>query len=157
MVKTTSSVGLEPFDRLADKVQSLVGVLERTRAELTRTAEDNARLSREVDALRTQLATAEGQGAQAQSLRAERDQIRTRVTEMGPGVPRTEVLVGDVESGQHRNPDRVSAGREFRRRLDLLVDVVGQMGDVLDVERAPDRVALTHDLDGHDARQVIGH
>ncbi|MCH7747422.1 MAG: cell division protein ZapB [Acidobacteria bacterium] len=82
MVKTTSSVGLEPFDRLADKVQSLVGVLERTRAELTRTAEDNARLSREVDALRTQLATAEGQGAQAQSLRAERDQIRTRVTEM---------------------------------------------------------------------------
>lgn len=82
MVKTTSSVGLEPFDRLADKVQSLVGVLERTRAELTRTAEDNARLSREVDALRTQLATAEGQGAQAQSLRTERDQIRTRVTEM---------------------------------------------------------------------------
>ena len=82
MVKTTSSVGLEPFDRLADKIQSLVGVLERTRAELTRTAEDNARLSREVDALRSQLAAAEGQGAQAQSLMAERDQIRARVTEM---------------------------------------------------------------------------
>ena len=82
MVKPTSSVSLEPIDRLADKVQSLVGVLERTRAELTRTVEDNARLSREVDALRTQLATAEGQGAQAQSLRAERDQIRAQVTEM---------------------------------------------------------------------------
>ena len=82
MVKKPSSVSLEPIDRLADKVQSLIGVLERTRAELTRTIEDNVRLSGEVDALRTQLATAEGQGAQAQSLRTERDQIRTRVTEM---------------------------------------------------------------------------
>ena len=82
MVKPASSVSLEPIDRLADKVQSLIGVLERTRAELTRTAEDNVRLSGEVDALRTQLATAEGQGAQAQSLRTERDQIRARVTEM---------------------------------------------------------------------------
>ena len=82
MVKPTSSVSLEPIDRLADKVQSLIGVLERTRAELTRTAEDNVRLSGEVDALRTQLATVEGQGAQAQSLRTERDQIRARVTEM---------------------------------------------------------------------------
>ena len=82
MVKLSSSVSPEPFDRLADKVQSLIGVLERTRAELTRTAEDNVRLSGEVDALRTQLASAEGQGAQAQSLRTERDQIRARVTEM---------------------------------------------------------------------------
>lgn len=82
MVKPASSVSLEPIDRLADKIQSLIGLLERTRAELTRTAEDNVRLSGEVDALRTQLATAEGQGAQAQSLRTERDQIRARVTEM---------------------------------------------------------------------------
>ena len=82
MVKSMPSVSLEPIDRLADKVQSLVAVLERTRAELTRTVEDNARLSRETDALRAQLATAEGQGAQAQSLRTERDQIRARVTEM---------------------------------------------------------------------------
>ncbi len=83
MAKPTSSVvSLEPIDRLADKVQSLIGVLERTRADLTRTSEDNARLSAEVDALRTQLATSEGQGAQAEHLRAERDQIRERVTEM---------------------------------------------------------------------------
>ncbi len=82
MVTPTLAVNLEPIDRLADQVQSWIGVLERTRAELIRTAEDNVRLSGEVDALRTQLATAEGQGAQAQSLRMERDQIRTRVTEM---------------------------------------------------------------------------
>ena len=82
MVKSMSSVGLEPIERLADKVQSLVAVLERTRAELTRTVEDNARLSRETDALRAELATAAGQGAQAQDLRTERDQIRARVTDM---------------------------------------------------------------------------
>ncbi|HJN45482.1 MAG: hypothetical protein CL477_01785 [Acidobacteria bacterium] len=82
MMNPTSSVSLEPIDRLADKVQSLIAVLERTRAELIHTAEDNARLSREVDALRTKLASAEDQGAEAQGLRTERDQIRARVAEM---------------------------------------------------------------------------
>ena len=81
-MKPTASVSLEPIDRLADKVQSLVGVLERTRAELTRATDDNTRLSQELDSLRAELAAAEGQGAQAQSLRSERDQIRARVTEM---------------------------------------------------------------------------
>lgn len=82
MAKSTPSVSLEPVDRLADKIQSLVGVLERTRAELARTAEDNARLSREVDTLRAQLTEAADQEAQTTTLRAERDEIRTRVTEM---------------------------------------------------------------------------
>jgi regulator of replication initiation timing len=82
MMKPTSSLSLEPIDRLAEKVQTLVGVLERTRAELTRAADDNARLSQEVDVLRTRLASAEDQGAQAQSLQTERDQIRVRVAEM---------------------------------------------------------------------------
>ena len=82
MTKPTPAVNLEPLDRLSDKIQSMVGVLERTRTELARTAEDNARLSREVDALREQLATAENQSVQAQALQAERDQLRTRVTEM---------------------------------------------------------------------------
>ena len=82
MVKPTSSLSLEPIDRLAEKVQPLVGVLERTRAELTRASEDNARLSQEVDVLRGRLASAEDQGAQAHSLQTERDQIRVRVTEM---------------------------------------------------------------------------
>jgi FtsZ-binding cell division protein ZapB len=82
MVKPTSSLSLEPIDRLAEKVQTLVGVLERTRAELTRASEDNARLSQEVDVLRARMVSAEDQGAQAHSLQTERDQIRVRVTEM---------------------------------------------------------------------------
>lgn len=76
------TLSLEPIDRLADKVQTLVGVLERTRAELTRAADDNARLSQEVDVLRTRLASAEDQGAQTLSLLTERDQIRVRVADM---------------------------------------------------------------------------
>jgi len=87
MVKSTGAVGLEPIDQLAEKVQSLVGVLERTRTELTQTAEDNVRLSHEIDALRAKLSTAESllstaedQGARTKDLETERDQIRARVT-----------------------------------------------------------------------------
>jgi len=82
MANSATSTGLAPIDRLGDKVNSLIDVLERTRTELTRAVEDNARLSHEVDALRAQLATAEGQGAQAQGLLEERERIRGRVTEL---------------------------------------------------------------------------
>ena len=88
-MKSPSSVSLEPIDQLAEKVQSLIGVLEQTRAELERTVQDNTQLSgsvdtlsSEVDALRAQLATVEGENTQVQSLRDERDQVRTRVTEI---------------------------------------------------------------------------
>ena len=82
MVKPESSLSLESIDRLAEKIQSLIGVLERTRAELTRASEDNARLSQELDLIQSRLANAEDQGAQAQDLLSERDQIRTRVSKM---------------------------------------------------------------------------
>ena len=82
MAKPAPSLSLESIDRLSEKVQSLISVLERTRAELTRASEDNARLSQELDLLQSRLANAEDQGAQAQNLLSERDQIRTRVSEM---------------------------------------------------------------------------
>ncbi len=82
MVKPASSPSLESIDRLSKKVQSLIDVLEHTRAELTRASEDNARLSQDLDVLQSRLTSAEDQGAQAQDLASERDQIRTRVSEM---------------------------------------------------------------------------
>ena len=82
MVKPASSPSLESIDRLSKKVQSLIDVLEHTRAELTRASEDNARLSQDLDVLQSRLTSAEDQGAQAQDLLSERDQIRTRVSEM---------------------------------------------------------------------------
>ena len=82
MTKTSVSVELESIERLADKVKSMVALLERSRVEQARTAEDNRRLVSEVDALNARLSEAEGADAEMTLLRSERDQIRTRVSEM---------------------------------------------------------------------------
>lgn len=81
-VAAARGVDLEPIDRLEEKVKLLVGMIDRLRAENARASEENARLSREVDAMRAQLAEAEGTGVELSSLREERDLIRTRVSEM---------------------------------------------------------------------------
>ncbi len=78
----THTVDVESIERLADKVRDLIGVLERTRGELSQTIEDNLRLSREVEDLKTQLSSAESTSAEMASLMDEREQIRTRVTAM---------------------------------------------------------------------------
>jgi len=75
-------VDLEPIDRLEEKVRMLVGVIDRLRADNVKASEDNARLSRELDALRGRLTEAEGSGVELSALREERDLIRSRVTEM---------------------------------------------------------------------------
>ena len=60
MAKTaTRSVELEPIDRLEEKVKLLVGMVERMKAEQTRAAEENQRLSRELDAMRARVAASE--------------------------------------------------------------------------------------------------
>ena len=83
MAKTaTRSVELEPIDRLEEKVKLLVGMVERIKAEQARAAEDNQRLSRELDAMRARLASSEGIASELSSLKEERDVIRTRVTDM---------------------------------------------------------------------------
>lgn len=75
-------VDLEPIDRLEEKVRMLVGMIDRLRAEGAKASDENARLSREMDALRTRLVEAEGTGAELNVLREERDLIRSRVGEM---------------------------------------------------------------------------
>jgi FtsZ-binding cell division protein ZapB len=76
------SVDLEPIDRLEEKVKLLVSMVERLKAEQARGAEDNQRLSRELDALRAQMAASDGLASELSSLKEERDVIRTRVTDM---------------------------------------------------------------------------
>jgi regulator of replication initiation timing len=78
----TRGVDLEPIDRLEEKVRMLVGMIDRLRADNVRAAEDNDRLSRELDAMRGRLADAEGTNVELSALREERDLIRTRVNEM---------------------------------------------------------------------------
>ena len=80
--RTTHTVDVESIERLAEKVRDLVGVLERTRGELSQAIEDNLRLSREAEHLRSELTSAESANAEVSSLLAKREQIRTRVGQM---------------------------------------------------------------------------
>ena len=83
MAKTaTRSLELEPIDRLEEKVKLLVGMVERMKSEQARAAEENQRLSRELDALRSRIASADMLAGELSSLKQERDVIRTRVTDM---------------------------------------------------------------------------
>jgi regulator of replication initiation timing len=83
MVKAaTRSVDLEPIDRLEEKVKLLVSMVDRMKAEQARVAEDNHRLSRELESLRSQLSANDGLSTELSMLRDERDVIRTRVTDM---------------------------------------------------------------------------
>ena len=75
-------VDLEPIDRLEEKVKLLVGVIDRLRADQARAADENTRLSRELDGLRARLTEAEGTSSELTALREERALIRSRVDEM---------------------------------------------------------------------------
>jgi regulator of replication initiation timing len=79
---TSTSAGLEPIDRLEEKIKLLVNVIGRLRGEQSRVVEENARLQRELESLRGRIADAEGATNELTTLRDERDQIRTRVSEM---------------------------------------------------------------------------
>ena len=73
---------LEPIDRLEEKIKLLVGMVTTLRAEQARAADEQARLMQEIDTLRARLADAESVSGELDTLREERDVIRTRVTEM---------------------------------------------------------------------------
>jgi regulator of replication initiation timing len=78
----TRSVDLEPIDRLEEKVRLLVGMVDRMKADQARVAEENQRLTREVEAMRSRLAASETVHTELESLREERNVIRNRVGEM---------------------------------------------------------------------------
>ena len=81
-VAVARAVDVEPIDRLEEKLKMLVGVIDRLRAESTKTAEENQRLSREVESLRARVAEAEGTTGELTALREERELVRSRVSEM---------------------------------------------------------------------------
>jgi regulator of replication initiation timing len=75
-------VDLEPIDRLEEKVKMLVGLIDRLRAENARSAEANATLTREIDALRARMTDAETASTELAALREEREVIKSRVGDM---------------------------------------------------------------------------
>jgi regulator of replication initiation timing len=81
-IKTPAAAGVEPIDRLEEKIKMLVTMIGRLKSEQARAADENGRLQREVDTLKARLSEAESTNAEVVSLREERDVIRSRVTEM---------------------------------------------------------------------------
>jgi FtsZ-binding cell division protein ZapB len=80
MAKTMA--GVEPFDRLEEKIKLLVSTIARLKGEHTRLTEENGRLQREVTALEERVTAAESTGSEVSALKEERDLIRTRVGEI---------------------------------------------------------------------------
>lgn len=76
------SIDLEPIDRLEEKVKMLVSLIDRLKADQARTAEENARLARELESARARLADSEAGLEEVASLRMERESIRGRVSDM---------------------------------------------------------------------------
>ena len=79
---TARSVDLEPIDRLEEKVKLLVSMIARLKADQARAAEENARLSRELESARARIADTEAGLEEVATLRMERESIRGRVSEM---------------------------------------------------------------------------
>lgn len=77
-----AQAGLEPIDRLEEKVKLLVNIVTELRTERGQMADENARLVRELDTLRARLASSEVSGSELSALREERDLIRDRVADM---------------------------------------------------------------------------
>jgi len=76
------AVDLEPIDRLEEKIKLLVAMVTRLRVEQAKAADENARLTQEIDVLRARLADSDGVTSEMATLRDERELIRTRVSEM---------------------------------------------------------------------------
>ncbi len=82
MAKTQHQIDFVPIDRLEEKVKLLVAMLGRMREQQTRLVEDNAQLTRELEAARSRLAEVGDASAEAAALKDEREQVRERVAEM---------------------------------------------------------------------------
>lgn len=79
---TARTMAPEPLDRLEDKIRRLVDVVTELRAEQAKAADEQARLTQEIDSLRARLADANGESHELTALRQERDVVRVRVADM---------------------------------------------------------------------------
>ena len=78
----TQALGLEPLERLEQKVRLLVGLVETMKGDQARLTDENRQLRAQVDDLTGRVAKAESAGSEVASLREERDAVRTRVAEI---------------------------------------------------------------------------
>jgi regulator of replication initiation timing len=78
----TQVLGLEPLERLEQKVRQLVGLVETMKGDQTRLTDENRQLRGQVDDLKARVAEAESAGPELAALREERDAVRTRVADI---------------------------------------------------------------------------
>lgn len=78
----STTIDLQPIDRLEEKVKQLVGMIETLRTDRTKALDSVARLERDLDAAKTRVTELETTTVEAGSLREEREKIRNRVVEM---------------------------------------------------------------------------
>ena len=77
--KSLSPSDVESLSRLEIKVRKLVEVVSDLRAERTALVDENTRLQVKVESLETRLAAETESASDAEALRTEREQVRTRV------------------------------------------------------------------------------
>ena len=82
MSQTATAADLGVVERLDEKIRQLITLVERSRAESVKLRAENDRLEKAVDTLQAQLSDAAGVSAELQTMREERDQVRTRVADM---------------------------------------------------------------------------
>lgn len=80
--KTLSPSDVESLARLETKVRKLVEVVNDLRAERSALVDENTRLQVKVESLETRLAAEAESASDAEALRAEREQVRTRVASL---------------------------------------------------------------------------
>jgi regulator of replication initiation timing len=82
MAKTAQTLEIDAIERLEDKIKKLVAMVEHLRGDHARLTAENKASADELAALRKRLVDAEGATAEIAALRQERDQVRTRVSDM---------------------------------------------------------------------------
>jgi regulator of replication initiation timing len=79
---TARKVTAEPIDRLENKIRRLIDVVTKLRTAQAKAADEQVRLTQELDNLRAQLTEADGASDELTALRQERDVISGRVTDI---------------------------------------------------------------------------
>ncbi|MDA1184071.1 MAG: cell division protein ZapB [Acidobacteria bacterium] len=79
---TAPTTGVDPIDRLEEKIGLLVQMVTRLRDEQAQAAEAHQQLMHENEMLRGRIENTEGAQQELDALRGERDVIRGRVTDM---------------------------------------------------------------------------
>ena len=82
MARGSKLADLEPLDRLEEKVKLLVAQVNKTRTEQEESKKENTRLQADLEKLKTLEAESSSNGNEIKTLLAERETIRSRVTDI---------------------------------------------------------------------------